>query len=272
MGKNSEEMMITSFYKFLIDDNFTSQIRLPPQFVKDYGKNLSGKAKLHTESGDGWIVRIEQVGQQHFFTDGWTKFAQDADLKFREFLLFKFVGESTFQVSVYGISGCQKELHSCPRTHQQPDYDNLRADDRVPKTKDFNMTAERDDEFDKDDRQKWSFIKKLTKNNASELEIPRDFVLGTGILRNRKLTLVNAKGKKWPVHVTAKRCSRFAMTAGWNEFLTGNRVVVGSTISFELVSSSDNMVEAKMLKEETDGELFSYAKKKRGRPPILHTS
>ncbi|KAL0343603.1 UNVERIFIED_CONTAM: B3 domain-containing protein [Sesamum angustifolium] len=265
MVKNSEEMM-TSFYKFLTADDFTSQLRLPPQFVKDYGENLSGNAKLHTESGDSWAVRIEQIGQQHFFTDGWTKFAQDLDLKFWEFLLFKFDGKSTFEVSVYGMSGCQKELHSCPRTHEQADYDNPSAD-RVPRT--------RDDEFvtdETDDGQNWRFIKKLTKNHESKLDIPRDFVLGSGIVRNRKLTLVNAKGKKWPVHVSAKRGGRYAMTGGWNEFLTGNRVVVGSTFSFELISSSDNIIEAKVLNTGTDGELFSYAKKKRGRPPILHSS
>lgn len=96
--------------------------RLPPQFVKNHVKNLSEKAKLRAESGDSWIVRTERIGDHLFFTDGWMKFAQDADLKFREFLLFKFVGNSTFEVSVYGISGCLKELHSCPRTHEQDDH------------------------------------------------------------------------------------------------------------------------------------------------------
>ncbi|KAG8362614.1 hypothetical protein BUALT_BualtUnG0058600 [Buddleja alternifolia] len=298
MAKNSE--LTFSFYTFLYDDDFISQLefygvqRLPPQFMKVHGENLSEKAKLHVESEElhsPWIVKIERVGQWHFFTDGWTRFARDIDLKFREFLLFKLVGESTFEVSAYDISGCEKELYSVPRTYTQAD-DQTNHANLGQRAKNSKKKAENENEDvtnDQTDGEILSLVKKLTKADAFELKhyqkmnlfsavtklitmscfvrkIPRGLAMSTGIVRNKKLKLKYGKGQKWPIYVSAKQCGKFAITWGWNEFLTGNKMVIGSMISLEFVG---NEIEAKVLKKGINGEIFDFVKKKRGRRPKL---
>ncbi|KAG8384484.1 hypothetical protein BUALT_Bualt04G0122500 [Buddleja alternifolia] len=233
--------------------------RLPPQFMKDHGENLSEKAKLHVESEElhsPWIVKIERVGQWHFFTDGWTRFARDIDLKFREFLLFKLVGESTFEVSAYDISGCEKELYSVPRTYTQADdQTNHGSTNLGQRAKNSKKKAENENEDvtnDQTDGEILSLVKKLTKADAFELKIPRGLAMSTGIVRNKKLKLKYGKGQKWPIYVSAKQCGKFAITWGWNEFLTGNKMVIGSMISLEFVG---NEIEAKVLKKGINAAL-----------------
>ncbi|PIN06994.1 hypothetical protein CDL12_20444 [Handroanthus impetiginosus] len=148
----------SSFYKFLMDDDFTSKLRIPTQFMKNYEDKLPSNITLRTHDlwgkSKSWRVQIEQVKHHHFFTEGWSKFAQDVDLKLREFLLFKFVGSSAFHVSVYDIAGCKKEFSY--------------SGDQERKTSAVK---------------RWEFSKELKMYHFADcrLSIPKCFAKGTGL-------------------------------------------------------------------------------------------
>ncbi|CAA0832760.1 B3 domain-containing protein [Striga hermonthica] len=242
---------MASFYRIMCNHDFNSQLRLPPQFVKDHDEDLSEKVELFTESGDSWTVKIERIGPDRYFTDGWSRFAEDYNLKSMEFLVFRLTGRSKFEVLVYDISGCHKELH---------------------------FLDDHEDDYETDDQsgfcgegQNWKFVKKLTREHTSELEIPRDFAEGCGIATNRKLKLrMGKKGRKWSIHLTAKKHGALALRWGWNEFLTGNNIFTKSTISFTYVGGPSNVIEAEVVKNggsNGKGQLFGPPKRFKGRPP-----
>ncbi|KZV24985.1 hypothetical protein F511_01955 [Dorcoceras hygrometricum] len=266
-------MMASSFYKLLITDDFNSQLRLPPQFVEDHAEIVLRKATLRVETGESWIVRIERIGEHHFFTEGWEKFASDVALEFKQFLLFMFDGESGFHVSVYEMSGCKKELVVCNDTSGGSEHHGYGVstdgdlavkpeivDEDVRIVEDHGLLAVK----------QLRFRAKLGKRNETELEVPRDFAETTGIAENGRIFLLTQpSSKKWPVIVTARRREEsFAMTVGWNDFLVGRKVRVGSTILFEFLSNRDDIViGAKVVK---NGKMALYSpKKRRGRPPKL---
>lgn len=265
--------MSSSFYKLLVTPDFDSQLRLPPQFVKDHAEILPRKATLRIESGESWIVKIERIGQHRFFTEGWEKFSKDVDLKFQQFMLFWFDGESGFRVSVYGMSGCERKLSVCNTGGSE------NSEQHGDEQGDFTVKSESGDEDDANIDEKrdfragkrWRFRAKLKKHNETELEVPRDFAEATGIAEDGRIFLLtrHPKPKKWPVFVTARRQDKdpsFAMTVGWNDFLVGSKVCIESMILFEFLSNKDNIIiEAKVVKNGKKG-LFSL-KKRRGRPP-----
>ncbi|XP_073158498.1 B3 domain-containing protein REM9-like [Henckelia pumila] len=266
--------MGSSFYKLLVTPDFNSQLRLPPQFVKEHAEILPRKATLRIGAGESWIVKVERIGHHHFFTDGWEKFSKDVGLEFQQFLLFFFDGESGFNVSAYGMTGCEKELISvCGGSEKQGDS--------VSSHEDFAVESESGDEDhvkivveEGDFRagkqgKKWRFSAELKKQHETELEVPTDFAKATGIAENGNIViLTHPKSKKWPVFVTSRKLQEesFAMTVGWNDFLVGAKVTIGSTILFEFLSNGEyTTLEAKVVKN--GGHRLYSPKKRRGRPP-----
>lgn len=55
------------------------------------------------------MVSVKQEDSCYFFKKGWRKFVKDQHLEAGDFLVFWFLGDSTFQVVVYDKSGCEKD-------------------------------------------------------------------------------------------------------------------------------------------------------------------
>lgn len=90
---------------------FRSMQRLPPAFGQRYGSILPENAKLRINSGKTWDLKVEQMEDGQFcFTRGWENFVKDVGLEMGEFLVFRFVGKSMLDVSVYGTSACEREI------------------------------------------------------------------------------------------------------------------------------------------------------------------
>ncbi|KAK6129057.1 hypothetical protein DH2020_037200 [Rehmannia glutinosa] len=89
--------------------------QLPPEFIRKYGKIIPENTKLRTSSRETWNVELEKIDEENFwFTRGWTKFAKDVGVKLGEFLVFWFdIGKSTFDVSIYGPTGCERQISAC---------------------------------------------------------------------------------------------------------------------------------------------------------------
>ncbi|KAL0405457.1 UNVERIFIED_CONTAM: B3 domain-containing protein REM16 [Sesamum latifolium] len=210
---------------------------LPPNFVQKYGEILPQNVRLRTSSGETWNVEMEQVEEnKYYFTGGWTKFARDVGLGMGEFLVFSFnIGESTFDVSVYGISGCERVISPCnsPVDRYDP-HEDIKEDTYCdPGNSQLKVKTQKKHFPDQDNGSRavrsWKFSKELTESHFKDrLSIPKHFAIGTGIATNREITLVDGQGRELPVKVTDRNDGRFAVTAGWRNFLIGNQVPVGS--------------------------------------------
>lgn len=81
---------------------------IPVEFARRHKDMLHGKVCLVTESQESWAVKIEQVNERHCFIGGWPEFLKGNQLEEGDFLVFYFVGRSTFRVAIFSMDGCDK--------------------------------------------------------------------------------------------------------------------------------------------------------------------
>ncbi|KAI5319459.1 hypothetical protein L3X38_039167 [Prunus dulcis] len=97
-----------SFFKALVHD-FSNQLEIPPAFYVHFAGEVPWRSLLRTPAGT-WNVNVEKVNDGFFFQKGWKEFVHDHGLKLCEFLIFRYAGNSKFDVDVYGRNGCEKEF------------------------------------------------------------------------------------------------------------------------------------------------------------------
>lgn len=84
----------------LSNEGFTRQLRLPIVFVQKYGEIFAENVIIRASSGESWVVKLEHIEYDKYFT------REVMGLTTGEFLMFWLAAKSTFEVSVYRISGC----------------------------------------------------------------------------------------------------------------------------------------------------------------------
>ena len=55
-----------------------------------------------------------------FFRSGWQEFVKDNSLELGDFLIFKYVGKSTFNVKIYGRNACEKDRKLAKKNNDYP--------------------------------------------------------------------------------------------------------------------------------------------------------
>ncbi|KAH6795144.1 hypothetical protein C2S52_005621 [Perilla frutescens var. hirtella] len=79
----------SSFFMFCTDD-FANKLSIPLAFGNQYKKFLHQPyLELKTESGRSWMVKARKTSKKWFFTDGWSRFATDNQLKLINLLTFR---------------------------------------------------------------------------------------------------------------------------------------------------------------------------------------
>ncbi|KAJ0727057.1 putative transcription factor B3-Domain family [Helianthus annuus] len=95
---------------------------LPPDFACMHVENKITNNPIIQYANGGyysWRLKIEQIGDDYCFVNGWNNVVKDIRLGFGDFLLFKLVDQSTFRLSIYSPDGCEKILQ--PKTDQNCD-------------------------------------------------------------------------------------------------------------------------------------------------------
>ncbi|KAJ4891022.1 putative B3 domain-containing protein [Raphanus sativus] len=101
------------FFKVYLPEFSSHELVIPQAFINILGKPLSKKVVLVDEIGRLWAVETkteERVGVGVVFKQGWEKFANGHSLEFGDFLLFRYDGDSRFDVAIYAKDGCKKDL------------------------------------------------------------------------------------------------------------------------------------------------------------------
>ena len=82
---------------------------LPKTFSDNLKKKLPENVTLKGPSGVVWNIGLNTRGDTVYFVDGWQRFVKDHSLKENDFLVFKYNGESLFEVLIFdGESFCEK--------------------------------------------------------------------------------------------------------------------------------------------------------------------
>ncbi|XP_011099240.1 B3 domain-containing protein At3g17010-like [Sesamum indicum] len=251
-----------SFFKIFITDDFTRQLRVPPVFVQKHGGCLTAEnVKLRISSGETWDVKLERMNnEQYYFTMGWTEFVQDIKLEKLEFLVFRLIGKSTFDVYVYGILGCERQ--SFGRTcrvedsgefssgykcmNRQPSgRKNKRSRTRIME----NEGAGTDDESKSNNSNPYFEIV-LKRHQLSRVCIRKHFAEAAGLIGKKKVAVEYPGGQRWNVVLDSRSTlSNFKLdlAVGWSDFRKANKLRFGRTYSFEFIPSR-NVIEVKQIK------------------------
>ncbi|OMO74942.1 hypothetical protein COLO4_26418 [Corchorus olitorius] len=93
-----------------LSGGFHEQLAIPKKFAFKLRNKLPETATLKGPSGLTWSVELTRNGDALFFTNGWAEFVKDHSLEENDLLIFRFNGESSFNVWVYDPSnGTEKE-------------------------------------------------------------------------------------------------------------------------------------------------------------------
>ncbi|KAL6227272.1 hypothetical protein ACLB2K_001231 [Fragaria x ananassa] len=96
------------FFKIILDNTSRDiKLKIPKKFVKKYGEHLSDSVCLKIPSGCEWEVGVTRNGNKVWFEQGWPAFAKFYSLDYGVFLLFRYEGNSKFQVCIFDTSATE---------------------------------------------------------------------------------------------------------------------------------------------------------------------
>ncbi|KAL8547038.1 hypothetical protein ACS0TY_006675 [Phlomoides rotata] len=99
---------LPEFFKIYVADESSETMRLPPDFIEEFGKDIPETCTLENPSGLSWKVEMKRVHDHCFFQNGWPEFVHENSLQDYDFLTFAYARNSTFYVKVYLRNGCLK--------------------------------------------------------------------------------------------------------------------------------------------------------------------
>ncbi|XP_039688815.1 putative B3 domain-containing protein Os03g0621600 isoform X2 [Medicago truncatula] len=110
------------FTLFLSITDFHHQLALPKTFSDNLKKKLPENVTIKCPSGIVWNIGLTARGDTVYFTNSWQQFVKDHSLKENDFLVFKYNGESHFEVLIFnGNSFCEKAasyfVQKCGQAH-----------------------------------------------------------------------------------------------------------------------------------------------------------
>ncbi|GAA0186583.1 hypothetical protein LIER_33871 [Lithospermum erythrorhizon] len=118
-----------------LSGHFEHQLEVPKKFANHLREKLGEKVSLKGPSGSIWEVGLVTERCSLYFKLGWKKFIEDNYLEENDMLIFKYNGNSKFDVSLFdGKSSCEKESSYFVRkcTHPDMERDWRRGDYETP--------------------------------------------------------------------------------------------------------------------------------------------
>ncbi|XP_021287250.1 B3 domain-containing transcription factor VRN1-like isoform X3 [Herrania umbratica] len=96
------------FYKLIVSSILQDKkLRIPHKFVKKYGDELSSIVTLATPSGRFWLVELMKDRRRMWFDSGWNVFLEYYSICVGYFLVFRYEGNSHFNVHVYNLAASE---------------------------------------------------------------------------------------------------------------------------------------------------------------------
>ncbi|KAJ0261826.1 B3 DNA binding domain-containing protein [Hirschfeldia incana] len=145
MSESEEEVDLPRFFKVFLSETASESMAIPMSFSEHLQDPLPQTAKLQGIGGGVWTVSFKKIRDCAYFTSGWSKFAEDHELKDGEFLTFVYDGSRTFEVSVFGRSGC-KEMRAVVETVNLSDGNSDKEEEE-----DSSVAADSDEEEEEEE-------------------------------------------------------------------------------------------------------------------------
>ncbi|KAK1373713.1 hypothetical protein POM88_029906 [Heracleum sosnowskyi] len=249
--------MDPSFFKPLVGD-FPRKLLIPAAFVEKMEGKLGYESVLKYECERSYTVEIKKMKDgKFFFSNGWPQFVKDHGLEYGDFVVFRLVEDSSFQVTIYDPSMCEKQCCDSHRnqnardetamkeikmeTNNNSDQDHPEGPSPTKKTQESGINIQSDSSDDElkgpcSKKDAPSFKLLLNEANKIYLPLPPWFVTKTGLSRKTEVKVRDAKGKNWVVKITKDGKSGVGLTRGWSDVFMAHRLKKGDTCIFKYVS------------------------------------
>ncbi|CAJ1932821.1 unnamed protein product [Sphenostylis stenocarpa] len=113
-------MVRPCFHKLVLPIILQSrQLRIPDNFLRKYGTQLSTIATLTVPDGSVWRIGLKKADSRIWFVDGWQDFIQRYSITVGYFLVFMYEGNSSFIVHIFNLSTSEINYQSAMRNHNE---------------------------------------------------------------------------------------------------------------------------------------------------------
>lgn len=125
-GGALEENIYPTHFQFthftlLLRNDFHQHLAIPKTFSDDPKNKLPINVSLKGPSGAIWNIGLTTKDDTLYFTQGWQQFVNDHSLKENDFLVFKYDGDSLFEVIIF--------VRACGHANVRP-HDNVQQHDK----------------------------------------------------------------------------------------------------------------------------------------------
>ncbi|XP_057763599.1 B3 domain-containing protein At3g06220-like [Salvia miltiorrhiza] len=190
------------FFKVYLPQFSSHQIRIPPDFTKNFRRALNEKVILKNKDGKTWYVEVKETPEGVFLKDGWPRFVDYHGLKVGEFLVFRYNGSYSFLVQIFGTNGCKKEKFGPQNiaTHVKSEVESDNDDSSsVDRSKLFKRFEEEEEDNNNEFPKRPSFVSPPSRRKM--LKIPEEVMNNENVHLEAEVNLRNAEGKEWPVNI-----------------------------------------------------------------------
>ncbi|PIA56140.1 hypothetical protein AQUCO_00700471v1 [Aquilegia coerulea] len=234
---------------------------LPLKFIQKFGNDVSNAAILKVSDGKRWHVELRKTDSQIMFHNGWQEFVDYYSISTGHFLVFKYIGNSTFRVFIFDTTcseigypnnvdnlkepNCGEEIEDKRLCNSHCDANGINSSKKqeefavIPSVKGHSPTktpvTRKSALVGKQKDGVRSFRVVIKASYLGYLRIPTHFTKRylTDSLRN--LTLEVSEGHRWLVGCILYRGHGIRLSKGWKMFVKENSLKVGDVCVFEMI-------------------------------------
>ncbi|XP_047951960.1 B3 domain-containing protein REM21-like isoform X2 [Salvia hispanica] len=255
--------------------------KIPPRFMQSLPGNWPKNWSLRDCYNNLWNVKVEMIGGDWYFKDGWAKFIDDNKIKGGDMFIYEYFSHGLLDFKIHGGNGCMTE-GAGGRITQSPDCSPI----------DEGHTHENDDDNDdhesppeeenpRDDQiqggrvtdgaascckcktkttsgRDWYgaelmktgfippspnpyFVTKKRRGRAYELYIPVEVIKSFNLKLPENVTLIDPKGRQFPAKRKMWADQRMFYIGGWKSLCVVNKVEDEDSCICEFLYNADDL-------------------------------
>ncbi|KAK7310376.1 hypothetical protein RJT34_07852 [Clitoria ternatea] len=109
-----------SFHRLILPSTLQSrQLRIPDNFLRKYGGQLSTIVNLTVPDGSVWRIGLKKADNRISLVDGWQEFVQRYTVNVGYLLVFMYEGNSSFIVHIFNLSTSEVNYQPAMRNRNE---------------------------------------------------------------------------------------------------------------------------------------------------------
>ncbi|XP_047320875.1 B3 domain-containing protein REM20-like [Impatiens glandulifera] len=219
----------SSFFKFYLGHISSNTLQIPTGFVAQMRGLVPKKCILRNDRGKCWRINVGMVGQDMFFTKGWSVFVLENSLEDGHLLVFYYDGEMTFNFTHYDHSACEVEEEEEEESKSKGGFgqDKLEEEEEITPENPF-------------------FVTKLQRKKPNGLHVPADMMRNYGIKLPSTVLMIDQEGRQIYTEVVTWTDGRTRIVEGWKLFVRNNNLSEEDRCICEIVVNDDEPPQLKV--------------------------